>query len=263
MDVCAFGTILYWMVGLGKLLRECHFERRPVAQMKIFLPRQPPPDRTAANFLTFISILFTFSLLMNQVLAVFAAIAASQATVQVASSCVLLFLILFGGFIVPPNVIAGFYVWIYWWNPFAWAYRALLVQEFQSDSWDDGDGILRTTGFILPNDEPFQMEWVWYWFAYMIPSYLFYVVLTAYGLSISGGSGATSSGNEHTFASTDDDDKAEKVNIPFLPATMTFEDICYDVKSSTGGDTLRLLSNVNGILKSGRMCALMGSSGAG
>ena len=46
------------------------------------------------SFFTFIAILFTFSVLMNQMLAVCAAVASSQATVQVVSACLLLFLIL-------------------------------------------------------------------------------------------------------------------------------------------------------------------------
>jgi ABC-type bacteriocin/lantibiotic exporter with double-glycine peptidase domain len=55
----------------------------------------------------------------------------------------------------------------------------------------------------------------------------------------------------------------DEVNVPFKPVTLTFEDVCYDVKASTGKETLRLLHNVNGVFAAGRMCALMGSSGAG
>lgn len=69
MDIMVFGTILYWLVGL---------------------------DPTLERFVTFLSILFTFSVLMNQTLSVFAAVAPTKATVQVMCACLLLFLILFG-----------------------------------------------------------------------------------------------------------------------------------------------------------------------
>ena len=69
IDVAIFGTILYWMVGL---------------------------DPSAERFLVFLSILFTFSVLMNQMLTVFAAVASTKPTVQVMCACLLLFLVLFG-----------------------------------------------------------------------------------------------------------------------------------------------------------------------
>jgi hypothetical protein len=57
------------------------------------------------------------------------------------------------------------------------------------------------------------------------------------------------------------DDAGRNVAIAFKPITLSFENICYDVKSSTGDENLRLLHNVNGYFKAGRMCALMGESG--
>ena len=53
-------------------------------------------DATLERFVIFLCILFTFSVLMNQTLSVFAAVAQTKATVQVMCACLLLFLILFG-----------------------------------------------------------------------------------------------------------------------------------------------------------------------
>lgn len=175
-----------------------------------------------------------------------------------------------GGFIVPPNVIPDYYRWIYWWNPFAWAYRALLVNEFQSASYSDGDAILAQMGFLYGKDldKIFGQEWVMYWFFYMVPHFAFCVLLTALGLTYARSSPSTTSTKSERKIATADKEQQEiarskKVQIPFKPVTITFEDICYDVKSSTGNDQLRLLNNVNGIFRSGRMAALMGSSGKG
>jgi ABC-2 type transporter len=265
MDVLVFGSILYVPLRLGHLVAPWSFGSFgfPFPLNRYGMVGLHP---SLENYVIFIAILFTFSVSINQLMAVFAAKASTKASVQVLSAVILLFCILFGGFIVPPNVIPHYYIWVYWWNPFAWAYRALLVLEFQSDSWEDGDVILRTTGFVDPNDKPFQTEWVGYWFIYMASTYVFYVFLTAYGLGNFTSSGSNiSSGNHDTVKSsaTEGNFDEKKVVIPFVPATLTFENICYDVQESTGSDKLRLLNNVDGIFKSGRMCALMGSSGAG
>lgn len=240
MDIIVFGTILYWMVGL---------------------------DPTAERFLVFLSILFTFSVLMNQTLSVFAAVARTKPTVQVMCACLLLFLILFGGFIVPPNVIPEYYMWIYWWNPFAWAYRALLVNEFQSASYPNGDEILAEMGFLYGNDfdKVFGQEWVMYAFSYMVPHFFLSMLLTALGLRYARHSHNSTSAKSETknVQQESTDSHTPKVTIPFKPVTITFENICYDVKASTGNDQLRLLNNINGVFRSGRMTALMGSSGAG
>ena len=105
MDVLIFGSIIYWMVGF-------------VAK--------------ATNFFIFIAVLFVFSIVMNQMLSIFAAVSKTKTAVQGLSACVLLFLVLFSGFIVNPDVIPSYYVWIYWWNPLAWTYRALVINQFQS-----------------------------------------------------------------------------------------------------------------------------------
>ena len=49
----------------------------------------------------------------------------------------------------------------------------------------------------------------------------------------------------------------------FVPVTLAFKDLSYEVKSSTGLEMLCLLNNVSGVFLAGRICALMGESGAG
>ena len=47
-------------------------------------------------------------------------------------------------------------------------------------------------------------------------------------------------------------------NLPFIPVNLTFSNLVYEVKASTGNETLRLLNEVSGVFKAGRLCALMG-----
>ena len=242
MDCFTFGTILYFMVGLAP---------------------------TGANYFIFMAVIFTFSVLMNEYLFFFTTISRTKDLVQVVSACLVFFFILFSGFIIAPNVVPNYYSWIYWYNPMAWAYRALIVNEYRSDYYSEieGDFILRFTGFVDANDQPFDQVWVAYSFAYMIGHILFTILLSAFGLTyirISAESGTNSDSEDDVLELTNGTTgETSEVQISFKPVTLTFEDICYDVTASTSNEELRLLHNVSGAFKSGRMCALMGSSGAG
>lgn len=233
-DVVLFGTILYYMVGLAG-------------------------RQEMGNFLIYLCILIMFSLVMQQQLAVFAAVC-SASGLQIYSSIILLLLILFGGFIVAPEAIPHYWTWVYWWNPFAWAYRALVINEFRSERWPDPEATLARVGFSRESEE----GWVWLAFLYLGLYFVFCCFLTALGLTFVRQDKKGRSGSELSSArKTDDTTDESQISIPFKAVDLTFKDICYDVAASTGKGTLRLLNNVNGIFKAGRMCALMGSSGAG
>jgi len=242
-DVLIFGSIIYWMVGLAA---------------------------DVSNFFIFIAILFVFSISMNQMLAVFTTFSKTKTNVQGYSSVVLLFLVLFCGFIVNPDVIPRYYIWIYWWNPLAWSYRALLVNQFQSSEYDSlnengqrqGDVILSSGGFTDGNGNAYPQEWIAYNFAYLVGHTLLCLVMSGFLLQytrVSTENAATGDLDDKVV----NDDVEQHINIPFTQVNLTFQGVCYDVKASTGGATLRLLTDVSGVFAAGRMCALMGSSGAG
>jgi len=77
LDTIMFATILYFMVGLAG--RE-----------------------SASNFFIYLSLLWVFAILMSQQLAFFASFS-SASSLQALSACLVLLLILFGGFIITPN----------------------------------------------------------------------------------------------------------------------------------------------------------------
>ena len=249
MDTFTFATILYWMVGLAK---------------------------SAANFFIFIAILLTFTVLMNQLLSALGTISPTKSVLQGLSAVILLFLMLFCGFIIAPDNIPNYYSWLYWWNPLAWAYRALVVNEFLSSRWDspvDGDDsgmtvgqqVLESNGFLLPNGEVFGQDWVLWGFIYMIGFFVIHILLSGLGLRrVRFESGQSMSPNGSGDANADregDKEEEEEFDLPFIPVDLTFKDLCYEVTASTGKDKLMLLNNVYGRMEPGRMCALMGSSG--
>lgn len=235
-DTLTFGTILYYMVGLGV--------------------------RTEfSNFLVYISTLMVFSLLMNQQMAVFASFA-NGGDMQVYGACTLLLGMLFGGFIVPPSSIPFYYVWIYWWNPFAWAYRSLILNEFLTPQWPDSNQILVSNGFVNHKDEAFGDAWIGYGYYYMLIYFGLCCVGSALGLTFVRNTGKQAPEPKNDTYDTEPE-QVDAIHIPFTPVTLSFHDISYEVTASTSSEKLMLLHSVNGIFRPGEMCALMGSSGAG
>lgn len=142
---------------------------------------------SADAFIIFLVILILFTLTMNQTLTVFSSFAPSKSVVLALSSLILIFLMLFSGFIVSPDVIPYYFVWIYWLNPLAWAYRALLVNEFQSGKYRSlspnhgnftkGEIILLTNGFDVGDGRPFKKEWIGYTVIYLVAFYILALML--------------------------------------------------------------------------------------
>lgn len=235
IEITAFAVPMYWMVGL---------------------------DPTAQSFLIFLAILICYTSGLKMMFSILAQTLPKKANVQGVGTFVVLLLTLFGGFIVFPSVLNPWFYWIYWSNPAAWALQGLLTNEFTSQKYDNslisGQDFLSAFGFQTGR------EWLGYTFAYMIP----YSILCTFVLGIvlkyvkieptraDAKTGKTVSIGEAGARCTE-------MNLPFTPVDLTFEKLVYEVKASTGHERLRLLNEVSGIFKRGRMCALMGSSGAG
>ena len=233
-DTVIFATIMYYQVGLAGRV-------------------------DVANYFTYLAILVTFAILMNTQLSLFASFG-SAAQVQVYSSVTLLAMMLFGGFILPPDTIPHYFLWLYWWNPFAWAYRALVVNEFWNDRWENPNQILQDVGFIDPTGTIYRTDWIGYSFLAMVPYILLCCVLSALCLSCAGDQSGTSVEFLPTKAKrvSESENKASvAVNIPLKPVMLSFHNMCYQVTASTTNEQLSLLNNVNGIFRPGQMCALM------
>jgi ABC-type Mn2+/Zn2+ transport system ATPase subunit len=245
MDCINFGVILYFMVGLAP---------------------------GVGYFFTFMGIVFVFNILMNEFLFFFATFATAKASVQVAAACMVFFFMLFCGFIIAPNTIPTYYVWIYWYNPLSWAYRALVVNEFTSTKYteEEGQQDLRNLGFVDSSGQTFGRVWITWGFVFMLGHILLTVLGSAVILNyvrVAGQSPPSIEDDEDNVTDAAQGSNAagteEDADVPFKPITLSFENVCYDVKASTSNEDLRLLNNINGFFKAGRMCALMGESGAG
>ena len=136
----------------------------------------------------------------------------------------------------------------------AWALQGLVSNEFTSDKYEDGDLFLLSRGFQTGR------EWVVYTFCYMIP---FTIVMSAM-LGVVLKYVRIEPERPHMNKKNISIDHAaldasqRDFNLPFTPVDLTFSNLVYEVKASTGNETLRLLNEVSGVFKAGRLCALMG-----
>lgn len=173
----------------------------------------------------------------------------------------------------------------------AHAFHYFQTEEFTSSEYDTiveetgrtvGDTILIAAGFVDNDGIPFGENWIGYAFANLVPYLSLCVVITGLCLTFirveavnNDSPKSESHQDDSTYSSNDGEHtpllstkygetrNENHVRIPFMPVTLSFENICYDVTASKGTTTLRLLNNVDGIFESGRMTALMGSSGCG
>ena len=240
IDVLLFGTFVYWMVGF-------------VA--------------SASSFIIYLLLFFLFTFSMGQTMGLLASVSPTKTLVQGGGAVVLLMNVLFSGYIVSPNVIPIYFNWIYWITPLSWIYRALLLNEFGKRS--DGEQVMDSYGFVLPDGTPYGREWVGYGFAYIIPYTLVCLFASAFYLhrfrmeAKQGGTSGIAKEKDHVEEEVSESETNSFTDASFVPVDLSFSDLCYDVKASKGSNRLRLLNNVSGVFSSGRLCALMGESGAG
>ena len=143
----------------------------------------------------------------------------------------------------------------------AWALQGLASNEFMSGKYDsfpfEGAEFLTTWGFQVGR------QWIGYTFLYMIPFTLLWTFVLTFVLKYVRiepekqhvkKKSKVSIGRENPAGSADGED----FNLPFTPVDLTFENLVYEVVASTSKETLRLLNEVSGAFKAGRMCALMG-----
>lgn len=128
-----------------------------------------------------------------------------------------------------------------------------------------GELILERLGFTL-NGEPFGYEWVWWTVLFCIGLCILSIITSVFFLNhVRYATGKAAVGGT---ASEEEDEEEEKENkaikniaLPVKGATLTFKDVHYTVKASTTNDKIELLKGVSGYFASGKMTALMGSSG--
>eukprot|EP00547_Thalassionema_nitzschioides_P003473 CAMPEP_0194202806 /NCGR_PEP_ID=MMETSP0156-20130528/2735_1 /TAXON_ID=33649 /ORGANISM="Thalassionema nitzschioides, Strain L26-B" /LENGTH=1424 /DNA_ID=CAMNT_0038928407 /DNA_START=109 /DNA_END=4383 /DNA_ORIENTATION=+ len=251
IDGLLYGTVIYWFVGLA------HSD-----------------GASFGNYVMFVLITMLSSIAIGLLFSIMPAVTIDKSTGQAYMALAMVLFVLFSGFTVQPSVIPSYWIWLYWINVFAWAYRGLMVNEYASGKYSEpygnegdtkGEVILKQMGFVDHNGEAYTYEWAWYSLLFsilisivsvIISSVLYNNVRFATGKSLS---------NDAVEEKEDENTTTERVEaeIPFQKVDLTFRDIHYTVTSSITKEKIELLKGVDGIIEAGKMTALMGSSGAG
>ncbi|KAG7350244.1 ABC-2 type transporter-domain containing protein [Nitzschia inconspicua] len=251
IDGLLFGTIVYWFVGLAW-----------------------NDGASFGNYIMFVLITTMASIGIGLLFSIYSAITRDRAQGQAMISVTIVILVLFSGFTVQPSVIPKYWIWVYWINIFAWAYRGLTVNEYMSGKYDfesqvpgltQGELVLTQLGFVDRNGQAYGFEWAGYSLLFSLLICLVSVVSASIFLNKVRFATGKSLANDSIEQEEDKnvEVKEVKTELPFQPVNLTFKDMHYTVTSSIGKEKIELLKGIDGVIAAGKMTALMGSSGAG
>lgn len=146
----------------------------------------------------------------------------------------------------------------------AWAQQGMATNQFKSSKFSgyycDIGGVTYSLAEISLNARGWSSNMsLWEPFAFLVPFTLVFGVFTWLALKLI----RIEPDRQYVKKTVNIGSikETEELSIPFTPADIFFDNLVYEVTASTASDTLRLLNEVSGVFRAGRMCALMGSSG--
>ncbi len=177
---------------------------------------------------------------------------------------------------VTPNNIPPYWIWLYWINIFAWAFRGLIVNEYDSGKYDEvspffdpnlgknltyGELILVNGGFVNRNGQPYTIEWAGYAVLFSLFVCFIAVIMSSVALvKVRFETGKSLGGGNFEDEDEDKDISAGKTSLPFQKVNLTFKDIRYTVISSIGNEKIEILKGIDGVVEAGKMTALVSST---
>ncbi|KAF6819474.1 ABC drug exporter [Colletotrichum plurivorum] len=255
-------------------------------------------DYDAAKFFIYMLFVYTATFCLTTMYRMFASLSSTVDDAVRFVGVVLNIMFIFLGYVIPKPALlsdAIWFGWIYYINPVAYGYEALLTNEFSGRKMQCSDAQLvprgpgsdpNYQGCSLPGSTPgsdvvdgldylsasfdFSRSSLWRNFGIIIAFTIFYLAITILAVDTVRfkGSGAQSLVFAKKRSSTPkkSQEKDSSADETFEPigdgqSVFTFKDVTYTVPYGNG--ERRLLNGVSGYAKPGKMIALMGSSGAG
>ena len=168
----------------------------------------------------------------------------------------------------------SYWIWLYWLNIFAWAFRGLVVNEYDSGKYSENSGkydpttgknltkgelILAQSGFIDNEGGTYTYEWAYYSILFSLLMSIAAVALTSVALVKVRFATGKSLANDSIEEEEDKDKEVSQVKtqIPFQKVDLTFKDMHYTVISSIGKEKIELLKGIDGVVAAGKMTALV------
>ncbi|KAL0075492.1 ABC-2 type transporter-domain-containing protein [Phycomyces blakesleeanus] len=258
---------------------------------------------TAGKFFTFFILLFFINMSMNGFFRIFGAITRSFFVATQLAGFVLIAVFTYVGYTIPYLKMHPWLYWLYWANPLAYGYKALLINEMNGqeytcegpgnavpygpgyDNWDykvctmaggvPGQNFVKGEAYLLQALTYRSWEAWAPDFIVVIVYFILFTVLCALAMEYidSSGGGNTTKlyiPGKAPKPRTDEEENERRKRLAKIADEMdgistgtTFSWQNVNYTVPIPGGNLQLLDGINGIVKPGHLTALMGSSGAG
>ncbi|XP_024966212.1 pleiotropic drug resistance protein 3-like [Cynara cardunculus var. scolymus] len=250
----------------------------------------PEPERFFRQLVLLFAMHFTSISMFRFFASLFRTVVASTT----AGSISFLFLLSFGGFILPYTSMPAWLKWGFWLSPLSYGEIGLTLNEFLSPRWNKVMPTNTTIGLQILQSRGLNFDGYYFWISLgalfsfaMLFNIGFILALSylkapgtraiiskekLYQVYESEGSKNHTQRDKTTKNSSTDVSKPYEGNmvLPFEPLTITFQDLQYHVvpppemrEHGFTGKRLELLSDITGGFRPGVLTALMGVSGAG
>ncbi|KAI3770699.1 hypothetical protein L6452_01840 [Arctium lappa] len=250
----------------------------------------PEPERFFRQLVLLFAMHFTSISMFRFFASLFRTVVASTT----AGSISFLFLLSFGGFILPHTSMPAWLKWGFWLSPLSYAEIGLALNEFLSPRWNKMMPTNTTIGLQILQSRGLDFDGYYFWislgalFGFAMLFNIGFIFALSY-LKAPGTRAIISKeklnqvhGSEGSKNHTHTDKTTKNSNtvvsepyegnmvLPFEPLTITFQDLQYHVEPPPEmrehgftGKRLQLLSDITGAFRPGVLTALMGVSGAG
>ncbi|PHZ11067.1 ABC transporter G family protein [Rhizopus microsporus ATCC 52813] len=253
----------------------------------------------AGKFFTFFIILVVTNLCMNGFFRFWGAVSPNFFTASQLSSILLIAALVYSGYQIPYNKMHPWLMWIYWINPLAYGYKALISNEltgmnfscegfnsvpFGPSYTDDAYKTCNLPGAVPGQTHVLGDDYLHYAYGYetwqrwidfvaVVLFFLFFTVLTALAMEyvdlqkegsitkVYKAGKAPKEIDESKALEAVQTEQDEEMESVSTGTTFSWHHIDYTVPVK--GGQLKLLNDIGGIVKPGHLTALMGSSGAG
>ncbi|KAG2224969.1 hypothetical protein INT45_000090 [Circinella minor] len=258
---------------------------------------------TAGRFFTYFITLFFINMMMNGFFRFFGAITTSFFFATQVSGVLLISSVIYTGYVVPYNFMHPWLFWVYWINPLAYGYKALLVNEMAGqiysceglgnsvpfgsgyEDWNhkvctmkggtSGENFVRGDDY-LRSQLSYEPNHLWAPdFVACVGFFILFTAATALAMEyISTNKGGALTklyvpGKAPKPRTTEEEDERRRKqaditdNMGSISTGTTFTWQHINYEVPFKGGPLQLLNDISGIVKPGHLTALMGSSGAG
>nr|XP_017241624.1 PREDICTED: pleiotropic drug resistance protein 3-like isoform X1 [Daucus carota subsp. sativus] len=241
----------------------------------------PEPERFFQQLLLLFSVHWT-SISMFRFLASFCRTSSAATTV---GSVSILFVLVFGGFIIPRPSMPSWLKWGFWVSPITYGQIALTLNEFHAPRWEKMLSTNTTIGHqtLVDRGLDFSGRYLWVSLAALFGFILFFNVGFILALTFINAPSSRAiisseklleiKGSEENTKNATVEEKTRKrgrMVLPFIPVSVVFQNVHYYVDTPLemiergfSQKKLQLLCDITGAFRPGVLTALMGVSGAG